>query len=305
MQTVVFTGATSFLGRNLINGLLKNGYKVYALIRENSAKEKILPQEKNLIKLYGSLQNMQSIKDEVESADIFMHFAWDGSGNEGRANTNIQEKNVEYAKNAFEIAKSLKCQMFLFPGSQAEYGPKYYEIYEDDACNPISAYGKAKLAFSRWAMNEVQNNNMQFVHLRIFSVYGYGDRTGTLTDSCVRKMNQNRCIHLGSCTQQWNYLYINDFVSIVLKLVSNKCGTGIYNIASKDTRVLKEFVEEIYAYSNKSGEYKFDGTVSNPEKSPNLIPNVDKMMKIVGGIQFTKFKDGIIEIMNMISREEK
>ena len=36
MQTVIFTGATSFLGKNLAKKLLEDGYKVYALIREKS-----------------------------------------------------------------------------------------------------------------------------------------------------------------------------------------------------------------------------------------------------------------------------
>ena len=303
MPTVVFTGVTSFLGRNLAKKLLENGYKVYALIRENSANINNLPNDKEFIKIYGSLQNMDAIKETVDIADIFIHFAWDGSGNEGRANVEIQQRNVEYAKKAMSIAKDLSCKMFLFPGSQAEYGSKFDEIFEDDECIPLSPYGKAKLEFSKWAMEETKNTQLQFIHLRIFSVYGYGDRKGTLIDSCVCKMNQGGIIHLGPCMQQWNYLYISDFVKIIIRLLENNCVTGIYNIASKDTRMLREFVEEIYACSNKKGEFEFDGNATNPEGSPNLIPNVDKMLRIIGEIQFTRFDEGIKEIMEKIPKE--
>lgn len=303
MQTVIFTGATSFLGKNLAKKLLEDGYKVYALIREKSTNVNNLPENKNLIKIVGSLQNIEIIKEKVNRADIFIHFAWDGSGNEGRANSEVQQKNVEYAKKAMDIAQYLKCKTFLFPGSQAEYGPKLNEIYEEDECNPISPYGKAKLDFSEWAMKETEKGKIKFVHLRIFSVYGYGDRKGTLTDTCIHKMNQGGVIHLGSCLQQWNYLYINDFVNIVSRILDNNCISGIYNIASRDTRVLRKFVEEIYVCSNKKGEFEFDGIATNPEGSPNLIPNIDKMMSVIGEMQFTKFNDGIMEIMNMISEK--
>ena len=52
MQTVIFTGATSFLGKNLAKKLLEDGYKVYALIREKSTNVNNLPENKNLIKIY-------------------------------------------------------------------------------------------------------------------------------------------------------------------------------------------------------------------------------------------------------------
>lgn len=74
----------------------------------------------------------------------------------------------------------------------------------------IVSIWKSKIGFSRWAIVEAAKRQLQFIHLRIFSVYGYGDREGTLIDSCVHKMNQGGIIHLGPCTQQWNYLYIND-----------------------------------------------------------------------------------------------
>ena len=303
MPVVIFTGATSFLGRNLVKKLLESGYRVYALVREDSANINKLPNEKSFIKIYGTLQNLDIIKDTVDKADIFIHFAWDGSGNEGRANTEIQQRNVEYAKKAMDIAQYLKCKMFIFPGSQAEYGPKFDEIHEDDQCMPLSPYGKAKLDFSRWAIVEAAKRQLQFIHLRIFSVYGYGDREGTLIDSCVHKMNQGGIIHLGPCTQQWNYLYINDFVEIVLKLLEKNCITGTYNIASKDPRVLREFGEEIYECSGKKGKYVFGEVATNPEGSPNLVPNIDKVLKIIGEMHFTEFGDGIIETMSRISRE--
>ena len=87
MKTIVMTGATSFLGRNLVKTFIKKGYEVFALVRKNSASIHLLPEENERFHLmYGSLENLTCIEDYIKEANYFVHFAWDGSGNAGRAN---------------------------------------------------------------------------------------------------------------------------------------------------------------------------------------------------------------------------
>ena len=131
MKTIVMTGATSFLGRNLVKTFIKKGYEVFALVRKNSASIHLLPEENERFHLmYGSLENLTCIEDYIKEANYFVHFAWDGSGNAGRANYEIQSKNVWYSMEALKIADRLGCESFWFPGSQAEYGVKHEPISE-------------------------------------------------------------------------------------------------------------------------------------------------------------------------------
>lgn len=297
MKIVVLTGATSFLGLNLLNKLLLQGYMVYALVRKESPSQKKLPQADNFKLIYGSMDEIEILEDCVSSADVFIHFAWDGSGNQGRACKEIQQKNIHYSMRALDVANNLGCTQFIFSGSQAEYGKSREVLCETALCNPISEYGKAKLRFSCLAEEFCKNKMINFVHLRIFSVYGVGDRTGTLVDSCINKFNNGEVMHLGPCKQYWNYLYIEDFVNIILKIIEKQCTTGIYNIASTDTRVLREFVEEIYAMSNQTGAFEFGKHVANPEGSPELRPDISKLEENIGGMDFISFRQGIRKIM--------
>ena len=73
--------------------------------------------------------------------------------------------------------------------------------------------------------------------------------------------------------------------------------SGIYNVASNDTRVLKEFVEEIWDLSNQRGKYVFGTERFNPEGTPNLKPDISKLVNVLGAYSFTSFKEGILEIM--------
>lgn len=186
--------------------------------------------------------------------------------------------------NALKLAEQLKCQKFIFSGSQAEYG-------------------KAKLEFSKLSQEFCVRAAISYIHLRIFSVYGIGDREGTLVDSCIKKFNSGGGLLLGSCQQKWNYLYIDDFVFMILKVIESGNAEGIYNVASQDTRLLSSFVKEIYELSNKQGTYRFAEMTANPEGSPSLNPNTARVMSLIGEYEMKSFAMGIKEIMRMQNTE--
>lgn len=300
MQKVFITGATSFLGRNVVRHLLSKGYEVYAFVRKESASLNELPENENLHLFFGSLDCIEKVLTELSEADICLHFAWDGSGNAGRADKQVQDKNVDYSMRALEVAVKLGCKKFVFSGSQAEYGICHGSMKEDTECNPISEYGKAKLRFSSLAKTFCEDKSIIFIHLRIFSVYGTDDRDGTLVKSCVYKFNHGECMKLGPCSQMWNYLHISDFVEAIYGVIEKKLSEGIYNVGGNDTRVLREFVKEIYEVSNKTGAYEFGTTASNPEGSPALNPDISKLIKAVGWSPKISFRQGIEEMMTSV-----
>lgn len=303
MKKVIVTGATSFLGKNVIQRLIREKYDVIAYARRHCPEFEEWKQLKNFRMIYGSLNNMELMKEQIYHADYFIHFAWDGSGNIGRADHDIQFNNIEYSMQALKIAYALGCKYFIFPGSQAEYGKTDNEIFEDMECHPVSEYGKAKLEFATKAKEFCKNRDIEFIHLRIFSVYGFGDKEGTLVDTCIKGFNSGNRFTMGPCLQKWNYLYIDDFSLIIARMMNSNCKSGIYNIASNDTRVLREFVNVIYENSLKKIPCIYGETTHNPEGSPSIIPNVNKMEAVTGLKELTPFHIGIYETMQKMGYE--
>lgn len=300
MQKVFITGATSFLGRNVVRHLLSKNFEVYAFVRKESASLKYLPKDDKLHLIYGSLDEIEIVLTEIASAEICLHFGWDGSGNIGRADKSIQEKNVDYSMRVLKVADKLGCKKFIFPGSQAEYGICHGSMSENMECNPVSEYGKAKLTFSGLAKAYCENKPISFIHLRIFSVYGSDDRDGTLIKSCVYKFNNGECMQLGPCNQMWNYLYISDFVEAVQCMVETPISSGIYNVGGNDSRILRDFVKEVYELSNKTGSYEFGLSAANPEGSPELNPDISKLTNTIDWYPKVLFKNGIKDMMSCV-----
>lgn len=303
MKIAVVTGATSFLASTLIRDLLKQEYTVIAIVRKNSHNMYRLEGLSNIQIVELNLSEINQLPGFVSYADVFFHFAWDGSGSIGRQNRKVQKQNYIDSMKAVNAAGEMHCQTFVFAGSQAEYGKCQGRIYEEQPCVPISEYGIQKYQFGIDGFHEAKRYHMNFIHMRIFSIYGYWDREGTLIDSCIDIFENGGQIELGKCTQLWNYLYVDDFTHIAIALAECEkieCKDemdSIFNIGGLECKPLKEFVEEIYQCSAKRGNYLIGRKAENAEGSPSIDPDTSKLFNLIPYKIKYSFQKGIVEIM--------
>lgn len=232
--------------------------------------------------------------DTAPLIDAWVHFAWDGVGSVGRSDTNIQIENIQNAKKAYLYAKLLGARKFLFAGSQAEYGSGNHRVPM-----PVSPYGKAKLAFGRWAteqslLSEMYDDApMQFIHMRIYSVYGSGDHETSLVNTVLRAALRHEAITLGPCEQRWNYLEVHDLARAIRILLSSEdTRTGIYDIAGSDSRILKKYVIAMNSIAGNGAELRFGTRANNAEGAANMSPEILKLQRL-GFHQEISFEAGI------------
>lgn len=248
------------------------------------------------------------MRESVPLLDAWIHFAWDGVGSAGRSDVNIQIENIENAKKAYLYAKLLGARKFLFAGSQAEYGRGNHRTPL-----PVSAYGKAKLAFGRWAteqslLSELYDERpMQFIHMRIYSVYGKGDHETSLVNSVLKAALHHEAMTLGPCTQRWNYLEVHDLARAVrILLESEDTRTDIYDIAGSDSRTLKSYVLAMHRMARHhivgadttagtqaiGADLQFGTRANNAEGAADMAPNILKIQRL-GFHQEISFEAGI------------
>ena len=304
----VITGATSFLGVALCEYLINHHDEVFAVCRKGSSKITALPINSNLRIVYADMCDYASLSKLINQADVFVNLAWEGTGHSGRNLTDIQKDNIANTNLAMQSALNMGCSLFVESGSQAEYGTVTEKITENTPCNPFSEYGKAKLEAMKQGFLFAEQTGMKYLHLRIFSLFGENDHPWTLVMSCVDKMLRGETMELSSCTQKWNFLYVKDAVKQIYLLClyalkNPEYKAEVFNIASKDTRVLKDFVQEIYMLSNSNSILNFD--VVRPTNVVSLDPDISKteaatdfisdyVFKDVVNIIISKFKQNII-----------
>lgn len=295
----IVTGASGFLGLDICEELLHQGHQIYAVCRRESKGLGNLPKDKNLNIVWADLNHLNDIPKQVDQADVFIHLAWQGTVSGGRFNPELQAENIQNAFTAIRVAKQLGCKLFVDAGSQAEYGTVTDIITEETPCNPFSEYGKAKLLV--WKKGKVlcQELGLKYIHLRIFSVYGENDHPYTLVMSLIQKMIKNEPMNLSPCTQNWNYIYSEDAAKMIVGLCNHAINESsftaeVYNIASNDTRLLKDFVERMKELTHSMSILNY-GAVT-PANYVSLQPSIDKTIKIAN-IQFTPFDNVISKII--------
>ncbi|MDO5416773.1 MAG: NAD(P)-dependent oxidoreductase [Lachnospiraceae bacterium] len=305
-MNIVVTGATSFLGAALVRRLLEKNHQVYAVVRPGSANRKALPEASEAEGLHViemELEDLNRIASAVPvSCPYFFHFGWDGSGSANREKRDVQQKNVADSMKALEGARTLGCRRFLFSGSQAEYGQCREAMKEEQECRPVSEYGKAKVDFSRQASAQCRSWRehglawMEYVHVRIFSVYGPGDHPWSLVNTCLDTFRAGGQMQLGACTQLWNFLYIEDLVEGLMALMfCEEPLTGIFNLAGdvSQTKPLREYVEEMYRLCGSRGSFVYGKLPPNAEGPANLIPDICRIQACTGWTPKISFEEGI------------
>ncbi len=291
----IVTGATGFIGAALCRELVESGHKVYAVVRPGSSKiEKLsdlIGPRLEVIKL--GLDNLDKLPLQIEQADTFYHLAWNGSAGADREDYKIQLSNLGFTNAAINAAVACGCGSFVGAGSQAEYGVcKQLAVEDDTLANPFMMYGAAKNATCNMGKLLAKQLGIRFIWPRIYSIYGVGENPGTLVNYVIDTLLAGKVPELSPCENMWNFMYITDCVRALRLLGESSNAEGVYHVASKDTRLLKNFVEEIRDIVSPGSELAFGMKISDPARTFWLEPDVKKLDEI-GFECEVSFREGI------------
>lgn len=300
---IVVTGATSFVGAATVNELLNRGHEVIAVVRPGSKKLDRIPSQEGLSIVENDLSDSQLLPEKIkENCDVFCHFGWGGSGSDARINRELQERNLEDAVQTIYAAEKLGCFRFIFSGSQAEYGLHKTLMHEEICCEPRSLYGEAKLRMRERGEAVCKELGIQYVHTRIFSAYGPGDHPWTLVESCLKAFRNHETLSLGQCTQQWNFIYIEDLACAMCALAEVPAEklegeSPVFNLAGSETRPLRTFVEKIRELCGGTGTAAYATRTENAEGVINLIPDISKLKRVTDWDPRVDFETGIRKML--------
>lgn len=312
---IVITGATGFIGRYLAKRFLEAGNEVFALVRPSSPNRALLPRGEALHLIEADLEHVEEAAQIIGRADAFLHLAWGGVNRQEIDSPEVQSRNVAGSLACVRAAAALGCGIFMDAGSRVEYGLAEGMMQEDMPCHPINQYGKAKWEFYQKAEPLCRQLGLTYYHLRFFSVYGTGDHPWSIISTLVRELPRGETVALSACLHQWNFMYIEDAAEAVYRLYERglrrqeakeapEC--QIVNIAGRDTRQLRSFVEEIWELAGRRGELAFGRFTQAKEGALSVRPDIARLERLTGGFRERfRFCDGIREMMENEEEREK
>lgn len=285
MKKAVVSGASGFLGSHTVEMLASKGWLVYAILRKGSIWDERYANCPNVIVVFSTFDTISNLPEQIGNADLFVHTAWAGVNREELDDDLVQAKNIS-ASLAYALAAfKMKVRYFIDYGSRAEYGNQAGILSEDLECTPENAYGRAKLKAYKKIRSFSSEHGMRYLHLRFFSVFGEGDHPWSLLSVLANKLPKGEPISLGPCLQKWNFISIQDameYVNALILCMENgeiQNNGEIVNVASVDTRVLKEYIEAAHKLAMSRSELKFGSFNELKDSRSDVIPDVSLLRK--------------------------
>lgn len=172
VRTVLVTGATGFVGSHVIEALRGRVEHVRAVVRGTSDTTHLRTHGVDV--RVASLDDAESLKQAASGADVVLHLA---ALTHARTESALREVNGGGTRAVLAAAMSAQdpARRFVYLSSLAAAGPSAGKpVGADDPPNPLTAYGRTKLA----GENEValHAQEIETVTLRAPAVYGPGDR---------------------------------------------------------------------------------------------------------------------------------
>ncbi len=211
MTLIALTGATGFIGRQLVAELPKRGYRVRVLLRR--------PAQFSLncgSAVIGDLARPQNLAAAFRDVTVVVHSAGLAPGMSGTPADDYRAINVEATAALSRAAERAGVKRFVFMSSiRAQCGPSAIGIVtEAMPAQPMDPYGTSKLA----AEQELAKLSIDWVALRPVLVYGPGVQ-GNM--AALMAIAQTRYpLPLGGLTARRSVLAVENLVEAIAHLLT-------------------------------------------------------------------------------------
>jgi CDP-glucose 4,6-dehydratase len=235
------TGATGLLGSNLVNRLLKMGYEVNVLIKDESAKSIL---SKNVTRTYGDISDKHDIEFFIQKSNPshFIHLAA-----QTQAYDSLRYPYATFFNNmvgTLNILESLReygnCSAIIVASSDKAYGELIGSKYQEQhPLNGIYPYDASKSATDLISNSYRQSYKLPIIVTRACNIYGIGDynRQRLIPGIVNSYLKNSEFIIRNGGKDNREYLHVEDAVDAYVALLhyaETKNRFGAFNISSGD-----------------------------------------------------------------------
>ena len=310
--TVLVTGAAGFIGSNLVERLLNEGYQVKALDNFATGHKKniepFLSHDKfNFTE--GDIRDLATCQEICKGVDFILHQAALGSVprsiNDPITSNDV---NVSGFLNMLVAAKDNKVKRFVYAASSSTYGDsKALPKVEENIGKPLSPYAVTKLVNEVYADVFQKVYGLDTIGLRYFNVFGRrqdpnGAYAAVIPKFVLQFMKHESPIINGDGTYSRDFTYIDNVVQMNLRAIETENENAlnqVYNTAVGDRITIKEMAEILRSflaeYDPKIAEVEIKHGPNRKGDVPHSLASIQKAQENLNYQPTHVFKDGLKE----------
>jgi len=192
MKRILVTGKNGFIARHLIKQI----------------------ESESIVKAVGKVTSEEMVSVLFQfKPEIIFHL-----GAELKNSHDMFEANVVLTHTIIEWCKANPITLLVLFGSSSEYGNVHKARSEKDLPLPTNMYEATKSATAMLARGAAYQYNIPTLFIRPFTIYGEDEKPTKLTQILFQKMKDGSVLKLTDGFH--DYMYIDDFVDILLKVIS-------------------------------------------------------------------------------------
>lgn len=268
MKKILVTGASGFIGKYLLDYLLKQGHQVVASAR-NQPTSVSLNQASGLQWIPLDLAHLNASTnyfDYFERPDSLIHLAWSGLPNYNAAFHLSTELPIQIRFLENLLTNGL--QDITVAGTCLEYGLQEGCLSESQSTQPVTPYGQAKNQLRLVLESLQKTRHFSFKWLRLFYLYGTGQSPKSLFSQLEAALAAGETsFNMSGGQQVRDFLAVDQMAKRIATIAVQNEITGIVNCCSGVPVKVEDFVRSYLSERNKSIQLNL-GVYPYPDYEP-------------------------------------
>jgi nucleoside-diphosphate-sugar epimerase len=294
---VLVTGATGFVGANLVRRLLAEGAHIYAMLRPDSDVWRLADIASQIHWMKCDLHDFSGVSQCISSArpDIIYHSAFPG-GHDSDISTQLRMLSDGLLGTCalLEAANKNHVKRFIHIGSSTEYHPGDRPHREDELIRPVSIRGVGKAASTLLCQQYAQQYKMNIVILRLFSVYGRWEQQIRLIPVACKAIMYGRVLPLTLPGLMHDWVFVDDVMDACVRVCSSEFQSGeIINIGSGEQHPNEEIVRILGEVAERAVKVDIGGYEPRVIDTVHWVADISKAREILGWVPGYSLRTGL------------
>lgn len=311
---ILVTGGAGFIGSNLCEHLLKEGYKVRCLDNFSTGKWKNIihlldTYSESFDLIVGDIRDIEVCRRSVEGVDFVFHEAALGSVPRSiKDPITTNAVNIGGFLNMLVAANEADVHRFIFAASSSTYGDSMVLPKEEDRIGkPLSPYAITKYVDELYAYVFARTYGTEYIGLRYFNVFGrrqdpHGAYAAVIPLFVKKLMNHEAPVINGDGEYSRDFTYIDNVIQMNMLAMQTECPEAvnqIYNTAYGERTTINDLVKYLKEYLGEyDGEILGIEPVYGPVREgdiPHSLASVEKAKSLLGYNPHYSMRDGLRE----------
>ena len=271
MTKVLVTGSRGFIGKQVIKRLKKS-----EILTDLIDSKRI------------DLKNIEEVM-KLNASDVVIHLG--GKTTKGLEWDEYFNNNVLGTLNILEYCITKKIKKMIFVSSYVYGKPKYLPIDEEHPIDPHNAYTKSKYLAEQLCEFYAKNSDLNIIILRPFNIFGKTLPDGFLISNLLKSIQTNEKITIVNKDSKRDFLHIDDFVDIILKIKDYNFKFEVFNVGSGKSYSFNEVIKKIEKSSFKKLNLQYE---ENKESFiGEITADISKLNNKIKWVSKISFDEGL------------